>query len=124
MKKLFFLSLFIGLSLASCKKKDAEPTPEPTTKLELSIVDNSGAAIGDANISLYKSEQAYMQSVNAVGKYGSNAQGKCLIDNLEPIKYWIDVTDKTGALNNLNTKNQTDSALVKGTTTKATIVLK
>lgn len=84
--KHFKFILPIIFILFSCTT-DSVQTPE-NTQLELTIKDVNNTPLENVEVKLYTSEEDMNIGMNFIQTLNTNANGKVLFDNLQPIKYY------------------------------------
>ncbi len=88
-------------------------TPSPAmmldiikTKLQITVLNNLGNIEKGATIQLFKTEEDYEQSVNAIQTKVTDDRGKATFDNLEERDYYVLV--EKGDMNNTDGGNKTE----------------
>lgn len=84
------------LFFSSCIKTSTIPT-----QLQIQVVDEQGYAISGAKVSLYKSEQDFLNDKNLIGTTYTDENGYLYFSNLSPIVYYYYV--QSGCKDNFNT---------------------
>lgn len=106
MKNLFlFLLTMLVLGFTACVKV----TDLPPTQLKITVVDNSGNVVQGASVTLYETQQDYLNSTHAVVSGVADANGNVYFTNLSPIVYYYYI--ESGSLNNDFTTNHFGSPL-------------
>jgi|GEM_PF-2506103 len=96
---ILFLLAIVVLGFSACVKV----ADSPPTQLKVTVVDNSGNVVSGASVTLYETQQDYVNNTNAVVNGNTDANGNVYFTNLAPIAYYYYIED--GSLNNDFTTN-------------------
>jgi hypothetical protein len=89
----------IILTISTLSFKEVSPLQKfIPTKLKITVLDGLGNANEGATVSLFKNEDDYRSSENAVKKGFTDSKGRIKFEDLKPISYFIDA--RNGDMNN------------------------
>lgn len=99
----------------------AQPKQLLKTKLQITVRDELGNLVKDAEVRLFKTQEDYDKEENPVGEtLKTDDKGKITFDDLEPVTYYV-VVEK-GDLNNDGAGTQTGK-LTASRVNKVTIII-
>lgn len=116
---LLLVSLFTLLFFSGCSDKD---DPEPTTALEIIVLDESGNPVENANVQLYQTEEDWKELKNQLGKTkATDKTGKVTFTGLKGATYfWF---ARKECKNSYNNNSSTLSVIPANQTTSLETVL-
>ena len=125
-KKIIVLTTLVvfgcqNLPSASVPEADSAPIQLLKTSLQITVRDNIGNVVEDAEVQLFTSKEDYQQETNAVGeKAFTDDKGRVKFIGIEAREYYLNV--EKGDLNNYGAGIKTDS-LVARRANKVTIII-
>ncbi|MEQ8240601.1 MAG: carboxypeptidase regulatory-like domain-containing protein [Cyclobacteriaceae bacterium] len=119
-KYTFILLTVIMIAGLFSFKSVSEPQSFLPTKLKITVLDGLGNANEGAIVTLYKNEEDYRQSENAVVKEITDNKGRVKFTDLKPIAYFIDA--RNGDMNN-NGEGVKTAPLLEGRVNKVNTVI-
>jgi protocatechuate 3,4-dioxygenase beta subunit len=90
------------------------------TKLKITVLDGLGNTNEGATVTLYKNEEDYRKSENAVAKEITDNKGRVKFTDLKPVSYFIDA--RNGDMNN-NGEGVKTVPLLEGRVNKVNTVI-
>ena len=104
----FYLTIGFCLGLLSCQTKTVEKEVPP--QLKITVVNNFGAKIAGAEVSIFEDETALIEKV-PIKTIQTDNSGEVLFENLEARNYYFWV--EKGNLNNLSSAASFEGVLEK-----------
>ena len=116
MARIVFILLLTSISVAGSK---AQPKLLPTN-LRITVIDGLGNFVEDATVTIYESQDDYLNGANPVAMLRSDKKGVVKFKKLKPIAYYIDA--RKGDQNN-DGEGVATAALQEGRTNKVNTVI-
>ncbi len=120
MKKQSLLPLSAFLMLLTLSFVGSASAQILPTKLKISVIDGNGNFVEGAQVTLYLTEDDYINSTNPFKAEKTDAKGKVVFKKLEPRIYFIDA--RTESQNNDGRGSKTDN-LQEGKVNKVNVVI-
>ena len=117
MKFKIFLIAFTLLSLTATHNAEAQLFP---TNLKVTVLDELGNSVEEAQVNLYKTKEAYLKSENALFSGTTNANGMVKFKKLDATNYFIEVIKADKRNDGLGAETE---PLTKGKTNKVNVVI-
>lgn len=117
-----YIILFVSvLFFTSCKKSKDDTVEPQTTDLQITVVNELGERVINANVTLFRLKNDYAYSLNPVGLGTTDSKGQVIFKGLRAMNYYFYV--EKDLANNDNTEYKTNAPITSYLLNTVTVLI-